>query len=372
MIGIRFTYLTRRHHHATTDSVERIRGDTGTGRDAPTEQEGGQEVVFERTDEDDGLDRVVHSEVETAVDDDTGDGGTETTVETGNTVRGERLLVDIDQTFELALAALLGALCVVGETGTGVVERVDEEERGSTGSLAIVSFCAESKRGSTYAAGGQVAGHPPPVSVTLLLEGEHGLVGVAEGKVEGLGWEVADNVGGVTSPEGGQTFGAECAAEAVDDAAVAAVETTSLDHFILQRRLLANAPKLAGIGKPRTWFWMRSFTRSMGAAAVFETAAATPPTVEMSAESCNESRKLIGAQCTQSQPLGRMETYTYSRSRPRSPTENVSIRITQRELQQHNGDRGRQTASHRRLSPTRDARPPPAMAGDGRRSQSSC
>jgi len=27
-----------------------------------------------------------------------------------------------------------------------------------------------------------------------------------------------------------------------------------------------------------TWFWMRSLTRSMGAAAVFETAAETPPT----------------------------------------------------------------------------------------------
>lgn len=29
----------------------------------------------------------------------------------------------------------------------------------------------------------------------------------------------------------------------------------------------------------RTWFWTRSLTRSMGAAAVFETAAETPPTV---------------------------------------------------------------------------------------------
>ena len=27
-----------------------------------------------------------------------------------------------------------------------------------------------------------------------------------------------------------------------------------------------------------TWFWIKSFTRSMGAAAVLETAAATPPT----------------------------------------------------------------------------------------------
>lgn len=33
-----------------------------------------------------------------------------------------------------------------------------------------------------------------------------------------------------------------------------------------------------GKKEQRTWFWMRSLIRSMGAAAVFETAAETPPT----------------------------------------------------------------------------------------------
>jgi hypothetical protein len=139
------TYLTRCHHHTTTDSVKRIRGNTSTSRDAPTEEEGSQEVAFERTDENHRLDRVVHAEVETTIDDNTSDGGTETTVQTGDAIGGERLLVDINQTVELALTALLGALCVVGETGTGVVEGVDEEEGGGTGSLAIVSM----KRGSS-------------------------------------------------------------------------------------------------------------------------------------------------------------------------------------------------------------------------------
>lgn len=32
-------------------------------------------------------------------------------------------------------------------------------------------------------------------------------------------------------------------------------------------------------GEKHTWFWMRSLTRSMGAAAVLETAAETPPTI---------------------------------------------------------------------------------------------
>ena len=131
----RQAYLSRSHHHATTDSVEWVGSDTGTSRDSPAECERGQEVTFERTGEEDRLDRVVHAEVETTIDDDTGDGGHETTVKTTNTVRGESLLVDIDETVELTLTTLLRALGVVGKTSTGVIEGVDEEEGCGTGHL---------------------------------------------------------------------------------------------------------------------------------------------------------------------------------------------------------------------------------------------
>jgi hypothetical protein len=57
------------------------------------------------------------------------------TVETADTVGGEGLLVDVYQAVELAVTALLGRLGVVGETGTGIVEGVDEEEGSGTGSL---------------------------------------------------------------------------------------------------------------------------------------------------------------------------------------------------------------------------------------------
>lgn len=129
------THFTRSHHHTTTDCVERVGGDTSTSGDSPAEQERGQEVTLERADEEDGLDGVVHAEVETAIDDDTGDGGHETTVETSDTIRGESLLVDIDETVELTFTTLLCALGVVGKTGTGVIEGVDEEEGRSTGGL---------------------------------------------------------------------------------------------------------------------------------------------------------------------------------------------------------------------------------------------
>ena len=96
--------------------------------------------------------RVVDTKVETTVDDDTDDGGDEATVETGNTVRGEGLAVDIDQAVELTSSSTLNRLGVVGETGTSVVEGVDEEQR----------------RGTSSTTGGDVTGEPLPVAVVLL------------------------------------------------------------------------------------------------------------------------------------------------------------------------------------------------------------
>lgn len=211
------TYLTGSHHHATTDGVKGVRGDTGTSGDGPTEKEGGKEVTLKSAGKEDGLDGVVHAEVETTVDNDTGDGGHEATVETGNTVRGEGLAVDVHEAVELTLTTRLGVLGVVGKTSTGVVEGVDEEEGSGTS-------------GTTR---GKVAGHPPPVAVTLLLESEHGLVGVAESEVEGLGGEVTDNVGGVATPQGGGTLLSDDTLEALANAGVGLGETARAEHLIL-------------------------------------------------------------------------------------------------------------------------------------------
>jgi hypothetical protein len=87
--------------------------------------------------------------------------------------------------------------------------------------------------GITYTARGKVTGHPLPVAITLLLEGEHGLVGVTESEVQSLGWEVTDDVGGVTSPQRDDALLLCRSLEALYDTVVLAVETASLDHLIL-------------------------------------------------------------------------------------------------------------------------------------------
>lgn len=228
--------LTRGHHHATTDGVKRVRSDTGTSGDGPTKSERSQEVTLEGTGEEDRLDRVVHTEVQTTVDNDTSNGGHESTVETTNTVGSKGLLVDVYETVELTLTTLLGGLGVVGKTGTGVVEGVDEEEGSGTSSLTmlVVAIVVLVVLGITYTTGGQVTGHPLGVTITLLLESEHGLVGVAESKVQRLGGEVTDDVGGVTTPQSEDTLSLRGTLEAVGDTVVLAVETAGLEHLILQ------------------------------------------------------------------------------------------------------------------------------------------
>ena len=52
---------------------------------------------------------------------------------------------------------------------------------------------------------------------------------LTEGKVEGLGGEVTDDVGGVSTPEGYKTLVRVCAGEGITDTLVGCSQTTLLD-----------------------------------------------------------------------------------------------------------------------------------------------
>ena len=160
------------------------------------------------------------TEVETTVNDDTDDGGKETTVETGDTIGSEGLLVDIEETVELTFTSVttLGGTLVVGsETSTGVVEGVDEEEGGGTSSSSR----------------GKVTGHPECVTVLGLGVGEQRLVVILESEVEGLGREVTDDVGGVSSPERDESLIGVGTSSAIGDTLVRSSKTSRLEHLTL-------------------------------------------------------------------------------------------------------------------------------------------
>ena len=92
-------------YHTTTDSVERVRRETCTGCDDPSEQEGSEEVTLKSAGEKDGFKWIVHTEIETSIDNDTGDWRTESTVQSTNTIGSKSLFVNINQTVELTFTA---------------------------------------------------------------------------------------------------------------------------------------------------------------------------------------------------------------------------------------------------------------------------
>ena len=226
------TYLSRCHHHATTNGVKGVRGDSGASSDTPAKQERCEEIALERADQDDGLEGVVHAKVEPTVDNNSGYGWHEATVEARNAIRCKGLLVNVDEAVELASASRLCVFVVIGQSSTRIVERVDEEKRGGTSSLCVIS-CAKLILCKPYTTRRQIAHHPLGVSISLFLVREHRLVGIAEGEVESLGGKVSDDIGSVASPKGEYTFIFRSAGKALHDPSIFAVQASRLEHLIL-------------------------------------------------------------------------------------------------------------------------------------------
>lgn len=127
---------------------------------------------------------VIDSEVGCPVDDDALHGHAESLVQALDAVR----LGDLNQTVTQAVELPGGSgLAHVGsQAGTGKVQRVHEAERG----------------GPSSSSGRQVTGEIAPELCVLVYAAEKNLlILVLEGEIEGLGGEVADDIGQVTAPE---------------------------------------------------------------------------------------------------------------------------------------------------------------------------
>jgi len=108
---------------------------------------------------------------------------------------------------------------------------------------------------ATYTTRCKVACHPPPVSIALLLVAEHGLVGITESEVQGLGREVSDDVGSVATPQRSDTLIGAGTAEALHDTVVLAVKTALLQHLVLNiahisALVVSPLPKTTNLGSP--------------------------------------------------------------------------------------------------------------------------
>jgi len=200
------------HHHTTTNGVDGVGHQSGRNGDAVTQAEGQEQTGVGP--QQDRLQRIVETEVHATIDENADARDDESTVETLDAVGLEGLGVDVDETLVLTLAAF--ALGVVGQTRTGVVERVDEEKRERTGATA-----------------GQDVGRELLDVGSVLGNVEHGFDLILEGEVERLRWEVTQAVGQVTAPQRIDALAGHGSLHAIDDAVVRFVQPPLTNHLIL-------------------------------------------------------------------------------------------------------------------------------------------
>ncbi|GMR42213.1 hypothetical protein PMAYCL1PPCAC_12408, partial [Pristionchus mayeri] len=195
---------TRLHHHASSHGIPRVRENSGSDSDDLSDSPSSEEVELLLRCEN-HLGSVEHSEISGTVDDDTLDGDEESSVETDGSVGLDDLDQAISKTLELSAVALSD---VSTKTGSGEVKGVDEAEGGGSG-------------GSS---GSKVSGEELP-EVLLLVQTleEDLLVGILEREVQGLGREVTDDVGEVSTPQGGEALLLGDSHEHIDDTLVTLV-----------------------------------------------------------------------------------------------------------------------------------------------------
>jgi len=204
--GVQDFTTTRLHHHTTTDSVEGIGDNTRDGGDnlgnSPALPEGSSLGILQQH----GLGSVVTSEEGSTVNDDTEDGDTEASVETLKTITLVDGLDAVSKTVELTVSTLAN---ISTKTSTGEIKRVDEHEGSSTSSTT----------------GGQVSSEEFPEVLLGVVADEDFLVGILEGKVQGLGGEVTDDISQVATPERGEALFLGNADESINNTLVLLVSS---------------------------------------------------------------------------------------------------------------------------------------------------
>jgi len=199
------------HHHSSPDGVDGVGAEAGDDGHGPADEEGDNEAGVGAHH---GFDGVVQPKVETSVDEDTNTRDNESSVDTLNTISGQSLPINVNQTVVLPSTVL--GLVIISQPSPSKVQRVDEEQR----------------HGPSDTTGSDVASQFSGVT-GVLGHGDHSLDLVFEGKVQGLGGEVPQDVGQVAPPEGSDAFRGQDALGAVDHAGVGLVEAALLDHLVL-------------------------------------------------------------------------------------------------------------------------------------------
>jgi len=178
----------RLHHNTTTNGVEGIGDNPGHGGDGLGNGEGDDEGRVPGVREH-ALGCVEEPKVRSTIDDDALDRHAEPTVETHNPVRLEDLGKTVSESAELSLGS--GFPNISSQSCTSEVKRVHKAETSGPSSTTRSQVSNEVTA---------------ELGVLVYAAQENLLVFVLEGEVECLSWEVTDDVGHVTSPEGQESL----------------------------------------------------------------------------------------------------------------------------------------------------------------------
>jgi hypothetical protein len=194
-------WSSRLHHESSSDGVEWVGDNTGGGGHSLSEHPHGKDVGLLDVFEEESFSSIEETEVGSSVEEDTNDGDLETLVESTSTVLGGDLPEAIDEPVELSVSSTSD---VSSQSGSGEVEWVHNAKRSRTSSTSRQAVSDEEFAWLRL----------------WVVWAEDLLVGVLEGEVEGLSWEVSDDVGQVSSPERGSSLLSLHSSEAVADTLV--------------------------------------------------------------------------------------------------------------------------------------------------------
>lgn len=192
---------SRLHHESSSHGVQGVGHQAGHGSHIHSVKELENDIVVLAFLEKQGLARVVATEIQSSVGDDSTYRDREALVKAKETIG----LVNLGQTVEETVELSLSLANIGGETGTGEVQGVDEAEGCSASGTTRCEVTKEKLE--TIGLG--------VVGAKVFLKG------ILEGKVKGLGREITDHIGEITTVKSANTLSFHHTSEAVTDTSVA-------------------------------------------------------------------------------------------------------------------------------------------------------
>jgi len=171
------------HHKSSSDGIKWVGQDSSRDSDDLGKHPHGEDVGVLGVWEEHWFSSIEHTEVSSTVCNDSNDGDSESSVKSLWSILGQDLGEAVNETSEFSLSSRSD---ISSKTGSGEVKWVDNTERGGSSSS---TRHAVSNEEHTWVG-------------LLVVWVEDGLVEVLEGEVQGLGWEVTNNISQVSSPEG--------------------------------------------------------------------------------------------------------------------------------------------------------------------------